>query len=214
VNASPASSTAASSYPRGSQSPRHRAAPDEVSAPARDVLPATDGVDGEEVVDVDDLDTLVRQQLPALLRYAAALTGDRDLAGDVVQEVLLRVHSRWRRIALLERPDLYLRRMVTNEVTSWRRRWHVRTVRPASAEVLAARADPLPDHADRVADHDVLSRALAQLTARQRSVVVLRYYEGLDDGEIAQVLGTSRATVRSHASHALAALRTAPEVQR
>ena len=91
-----------------------------------------------EAVDVDDLETVVRQQLPALLRYAAALTGDRELAADVVQEVLVRAHSRWRRIGLLERPDLYLRRMVTNEVTSWRRRWHVRTVRPASDEVLTA----------------------------------------------------------------------------
>jgi len=155
------------------------------------------------------LDVVAREHLPGLLRYATTLTGDPHQAADIVQEVLVRAHSRWRRIGLLERPDLYLRRMVTNEHLSWRRRWHVRSVRPSTDEVLAARATPVADHAHRVADHDALHRALGTLTPRQRTVLVLRYFEGLDDGDIATVLGTSRATVRSHVSHALAALRDA-----
>src|SRR6266498_156962 len=61
-------------------------------------------------------------RLPALVRYAAVLTGDRDLAQDIVQEVLARAHARWRKISGLEVPDLYVRRMITNEFVSWRRR--------------------------------------------------------------------------------------------
>ncbi|QGQ18248.1 SigE family RNA polymerase sigma factor [Cellulomonas sp. JZ18] len=153
------------------------------------------------------LDEVVRDHLPGLLRYATVLTGDGHTAADLVQEVLLRAHVRWGRIALLDRPDLYLRRMVTNEHLSWRRRWHVRTVRPAADDVLAAHADPHADHADAVVADDAMWQHLAALPPRQRTVLVLRYYEGLSDPEIATVLGTSSATVRSHASRALAALR-------
>ncbi|MBO0919967.1 SigE family RNA polymerase sigma factor [Cellulomonas sp. zg-ZUI222] len=164
------------------------------------------------------LDDLVRTHLPGLLRYATVLTGDGHTAADLVQEVLLRAHVRWHRIALMERPDLYLRRMVTNEHLSWRRRWHVRTIHPASDDVLAAHAPPQHDDAGAAGRDDVMWEHLAALPPRQRTVLVLRYYEGLADPEIAQVLGTSSATVRSHAARALATLRdtdltTAPETR-
>lgn len=153
------------------------------------------------------LTDVVREQLPSLMRYATVLTGDPHTAGDIVGEVLLRAHTRWVRIGLLERPDLYLRRMVTNEHLSWRRRWHVRNIRPVDDDVLHASAPPSGDHAQRVVEDDALWRRLSALTARQRTVLVLRYYEGLDDADVATVMGTSRATVRSHASRALASLR-------
>jgi len=155
------------------------------------------------------LDDVVRDHLPGLLRYATVLTGDGHVAADLVQEVLLRAHVRWTRIALMARPDLYLRRMVTNEHLSWRRRWHVRTVHATADDVLAARIAPQADHAQHVVEDDAMWRRLTALPPRQRTVLVLRYYEGLDDTEIADVLGTSSATVRSHASRALATLRRA-----
>ncbi|GIG40799.1 RNA polymerase sigma factor [Cellulomonas phragmiteti] len=153
------------------------------------------------------LDDVVRDHLPGLLRYATVLVGDGHTAADLVQEVLLRAHVRWTRISLMDRPDLYLRRMVTNEHLSWRRRWHVRTIQPADDAVLASHARPQGDHAEHVVRDDALWRHLTALPPRQRAVLVLRYYEGLADAEIATVLGTSGATVRSHASRALAALR-------
>lgn len=153
------------------------------------------------------LDDVVRAHLPGLLRYATVLTGDGHTAADLVQEVLLRAHVRWNRIAMMDRPDLYLRRMVTNEHLSWRRRWHVRTIHAAADDVLAAHADPAQDHAGRVVEDDWMWRRLAALPPRQRAVLVLRFYEGLADLEIARVLGASAATVRSHASRALATLR-------
>src|SRR2546430_17725493 len=67
-------------------------------------------------------------RLHSLLRYAVVLTGDHDLAQDVVQEVLARAQVRWRRISGSESPEAYVRRMVLNEYLSWRRTWAVRNV--------------------------------------------------------------------------------------
>lgn len=142
-------------------------------------------------------------RLPALLRYAVMLTGDRELAQDVVQEVMIRAHGRWWRIRRTDRPDLYVRRMVTNEFLSTRRR---RTLRTVPLDGLTA--GPVhPDHADRTTDSDELWQRLAELPRQQRAVLVLRYYEGLPDTEIAEVLGCGHGTVRGYASRALATLR-------
>lgn len=141
-------------------------------------------------------------RLPALLRFAVVLTGDRALAEDVVQEVLIRTHAKWRRISGLEAPEPYVRRMVVNEYLSWRRRWarQVPQAEPADTRSVA-------DHAAQHAERDALLTELRKLPARQRAVLVLRYYEGLSDVEIAAVLGCSNGTVRGYASRALAALR-------
>ena len=143
-----------------------------------------------------------RARLPALVRFAVALTGERGLAEDVVQEVLIRAYGRWSRIAALDRPEAYLRRMVTNEYLSWRRRWAHVSSQPESGEV-AEPADHAQDHAER----DALTRELARLSRRARAVLVLRYYEQLTDNEIAEVLSCPPGTVRSLASRALATLR-------
>src|SRR5258706_9200252 len=95
-------------------------------------------------------DEYVAARLPALLRFATAVTGDRALAEDVTQEVLLRAHGRWRRISAMERPEAYLHRMVTNEYLSWRRRW-ARPTPPALAP-----AGDAPDHATVHAERDAL----------------------------------------------------------
>ena len=61
-------------------------------------------------------------RLAAVLRFATVLTGDRALAEDVVQEVLIRAHARWRKIGLLNRPESYIRKMIVNEFISAKRR--------------------------------------------------------------------------------------------
>lgn len=158
-----------------------------------------------------DFDGFARAALPRLLAYATVLTGDRELAADVVQEAMVRAHQHWPRVQAAERPDLYVKRMVTNEFLSWRRRWHVRHIASTSDETLHARAPQLPDHADavanRITDRDALWDRLAALPRRQRALVVLRYYEDLSDEEISDLLGITRTTVRSGISRALATLR-------
>jgi RNA polymerase sigma-70 factor (sigma-E family) len=145
----------------------------------------------------------VGARLPALLRFAAAVTGDRALAEDVVQEVLIRLHSQWSRIADLEQPEAYARKMVINEYLSWRRRWS-RFVPTADIAVPSADA---PDHATQHAERDALRAELAALPRRQHAVLALRYYLELTDAEIAEYLGCSVGTVRGYASRALATLR-------
>jgi RNA polymerase sigma-70 factor (sigma-E family) len=145
-------------------------------------------------------------RLPALLRYGALLTSDPELARDLVQEVLARAIARWGRIGYVEDPYAYVRAMVTNEYLSLLRRRKVRTV-PLTFDALAGPSAPVaPDPADRFEQED-LWRRLTILPRKQRVVVVLRYYEGLTDAEIAEVLGCGASTVRSHAARALATLR-------
>jgi len=142
-------------------------------------------------------------RLPALLRFAAVLTGDRAIAEDVAQEALIRAYARWDRIGAMDRPDLYVRKMVLNEFLSWRRRsW-----RQIPAGDAVARDAAEPDHALGHAERDALLAEVAKLPARQRAVIVLRYYEGCADAEIAGLLGCRPATVRAYAARALAALR-------
>ena len=153
-----------------------------------------------------DFDEFARGQLPSLVRFAAALTGDRQLAQDVVQDALVRAYTRWQRVAGADRPDLYLRRMVLNGYLSWRRRWYQRTV----SSVADPAGGPHPvtaDPAGRITDRAQLAALLGGLGRQQRAAIVLRFYEDRDDAEIAEVLGCSSATVRSHISRGLATLR-------
>jgi RNA polymerase sigma-70 factor (sigma-E family) len=150
-----------------------------------------------------DYENFVRAQLPRLLRYAAMLTGEREQAADLVQDVLVKVYRHWSRISDTDHPDRYVLRMVTNGYLSWR---HGRSARVIATGDLPdeARADDFTsDHASR---EDMWQR-LARLPKRQRAVVVLRYYEQLADPEIADLLGCAQATVRAHAHKALATLR-------
>jgi RNA polymerase sigma-70 factor (sigma-E family) len=141
-------------------------------------------------------------RLAALLRFAVVLTGERGLAEDVTQEVLLRAHQRWRKIGALDAPEQYVRRMIVNEYLSWRRRWSRIVPRADLPEPPAVR-----DHADTHAEREALRTELDKLPRRQRAVLALRYYAGLSDIEIAEALGCSPGTVRGYASRALAALR-------
>jgi RNA polymerase sigma-70 factor (sigma-E family) len=154
-------------------------------------------------------------RLPGLLRYAVILTGDHDLAQDVVQEVLARAQVRWRRIAGAGSPDAYVRQMVLNEYLSWRRRWAVRNIQAVGERLvdIGDRNGSTSDHAHELAETDAVWARLATLPRKQRAVLVLRYYEQLSDGEIASLLGCAQATVRSNASKALATLRLQEERQ-
>lgn len=146
-------------------------------------------------------DEWLRSGLPPLLRFATVLCGSPHLAEDVVQDVAIKAQKKWDRIGRAEHPDAYVRRMVVNEYLSWRRKWS-RYVPLAEIE-----QDNSPDHADRTADREELLGELAKLPRRQRAVLVLRYYGGQTDAEIAETLGCSAGTVRAHASRALATLR-------
>ena len=154
-------------------------------------------------------DEFVAARLGALLRYATVVTCDPHLAQDVTQEVLIRVRDRWSRIAGLESPERYVRRMILNEFLSWRRRGEASHATSVGWELEDSSHGTGGSEQDRVDDRDLLLRLIAALPPRQRAVVALRYYEDLSDDEIADLMGCRPVTVRTQASRALATLRRA-----
>lgn len=144
---------------------------------------------------------------PALLRSAYLLTGDRGQAEDLVQDVLERTYLHWGRIVRTDDPSVYVRRVLVNTANNrWRRlRARVREVPLGPAHDRGGSRSG--DHGEGVATRDALLRALAELPAGQRAVVVLRYFEDLSEAETARVLGRSVGTVKSQAARGLARLR-------
>src|SRR3954467_3500321 len=151
-----------------------------------------------------EFDEYVAARGRALERYAFVLTGDAQRSQDLVQIALLKAYRRWRRVTRAEHPDAYVRRILTTSYLDWRRR---RSSTEEPLDPMPERADDGGDPADRVVLRDQMLRALAVLTPQQRTVLVLRHYEGYDDTAIGAVLGCSEATVRSHASRGAQRLR-------
>ena len=143
----------------------------------------------------------VAERGDALLRYGYVLAGNPHDAADLVQEALLKLRASWPGLRAKDNPEGYVRTtMARLHTAAWRLR---------RREVLAW--DP-PEHGYHDApageQGQVMWEALAGLPRRQRVVLVLRYYEGLSDEEIAAALKISRGTVRSQASRALGKLRS------
>ncbi|MBO4207386.1 SigE family RNA polymerase sigma factor [Micromonospora echinofusca] len=138
----------------------------------------------------------------ALLRTAYLLAGDWATAEDLLQTALTKTYLAWKRLGGIEAVEPYARRVLVNTSTSWwRRRWHGE--RPT--EVLPERA--VPDEIEQQVERDALWQHLRALPARQRAVLVLRYYEDLSEAQTAALLDISPGTVKSQTSRALATLR-------
>ncbi|MBY8881768.1 SigE family RNA polymerase sigma factor [Actinacidiphila acidipaludis] len=140
-----------------------------------------------------------------LVCTAYLLTGDHHEAEDLVQATLAKVYLHWPRISRLGEPDAYLRRaLVNNNLSRFRKRRVVQLLTPR-----------LPDRerdsgTGQVEDRTSLTAALAALPARQRAVVVLRYWEDMSEQQVADVLGCTVGNVKSQASRGLRKLRTHP----
>jgi len=142
-----------------------------------------------------------RQQ--PLLRFATVLSGDPQLAEELVADALARAWEKWSRIGAMDYPSAYVRKIIVNEFLAWRRR--MLRVRPTAE--LVDYADESGDFASESAERSALVEQLDTLPRKQRATLVLRFYEGLPDDEIAELLGCSPVTVRSNISRALATLR-------
>jgi RNA polymerase sigma-70 factor (sigma-E family) len=148
-------------------------------------------------------EALVADAGKSLMRLAYALTGSAADAEDLWQETFAEVYRKWRRVEASDQPRAYVRRMLLNRHTSSRRRrWTGES--PTDPHVLTAVA---ADATDRLGAQDALWRLLATLPPRTRAVLVLRYFEDLDDSSIADTLGITRSTVAATASRGLAQLR-------
>jgi RNA polymerase sigma-70 factor (ECF subfamily) len=150
----------------------------------------------------DEFRDFVTARSAALLRTAFLLAGDWATAEDLLQTALTKTYLAWKRLGQIEAIEPYARRVLVNTATSWwRRRWHGE--RPT--EFLPERA--APDRLDEQLERDVLWRHVKALPARQRAVLVLRFYEDMSEAQTAALLNISAGTVKSQTSRALGTLR-------
>ncbi|MGG8408776.1 SigE family RNA polymerase sigma factor [Streptomyces sp. 12297] len=138
-----------------------------------------------------------------LFRSACLLTsGDTHLAEDLVQETLGRMYLTWGRIARIGNPAAYAQTVLVRTFLTHQRR-RSSTERPVEEVPESTSAYAWADPALRV----TLLDALARLSAQDRAVVVLRYWEDRSIEETADAMNVSSAAVRSRANRALARLR-------
>ena len=148
-------------------------------------------------------DEFVHARSAALARTAYLLTGNHHTAEDLVQHALLQTARHWERIATS--PEAYARRVLYHQnISWWRKRRFTETTLGAYDE-----AHPPQDSDLRL----TLEAALARLTPKQRTILVLRFFEDLTEVQTAEATGVSVSTVKSTTRHALARLRTiAPDL--
>ncbi|MFC4007300.1 SigE family RNA polymerase sigma factor [Nonomuraea purpurea] len=132
-----------------------------------------------------------------LLRTAYLLTRDWGTAEDLLQESLTKAWFAWPGI---EEPEAYMRRVLVTTYTSWwRRRWRRELPSDTLPEQIA--------HDASGAGREELWQAVGRLPAKQRAVIVLRFYEDLPVAEVARILDCHEGTVKSQTAKALAKLR-------
>jgi len=133
------------------------------------------------------------------------LCGDWHRAEDVVSTAIVKLYVAWRRVACADNPDAYARQVVV-------RTWLDEVRRPWRRELPVEMVPDEPSgHADTTADATVrradLGLLLAKMPARQRAVLVLRFYDDLSVERTAEILGCTRGAVMTLTSRALGTIR-------
>jgi len=156
------------------------------------------------VDDAFDRTKFCRDLTPRLVGSMVLFSGDRILGEEIAQEALTRALERWGRVGRMASPEAWVYRTGFNVARSWARR---RGVEQRANARLAGRFVPadLPDSATAIA----VREAVAALPARQRAVIVCRFYGGMSVAETAQVLSCASGTVKALTHRAIAGLRTA-----
>ncbi|MEA2494928.1 MAG: hypothetical protein QOJ29_2839 [Thermoleophilaceae bacterium] len=158
----------------------------------------------------DAREEVARRASTLALRTATAVLGDREAAGDIAQDVTVQV---LRKLGRLREPaafDGWVQRITVRETLRAARRQRVRVGRERPVEVLPEPGAGTGD--DQAALQAVLSVALAELPAKQRVAVVLKYVHDLTEAEIADALGCAPGTAASLLSRGRAHLRKHPEL--
>jgi RNA polymerase sigma factor (sigma-70 family) len=138
-----------------------------------------------------------------LVRLAALLVHDIDVAEELVQDSFVAMHSAWRMLADSDRALSYLYRAVVTRSRSGRHH-------TVASKILPELAPGIPA-IDLVTitefGHSAVVSALRTLAPRQREVLVLLYYAGLPEDQTASAMRTSKRAVKSYAARAMASLR-------
>ena len=173
---------------------------------ARDGWMLSSSADRVTATDTGRLGELYLRHADGAVRLAYLLTGDRALAEDLAQDAFVRLAGR---LVHLRDPgafEAYLRRTIVNLSNSYFRRRKVERTYLTHARA-AAGTQGAQWSAWSVEDREDLWRALEKLSGRQRAAIVLRFYEDLPEGQIADILKCRPGTVKSLVSRGLETLR-------
>ncbi|MCR6712909.1 MAG: sigma-70 family RNA polymerase sigma factor [Demequina sp.] len=149
----------------------------------------------------ETLDALVRERGGALYGYAFVLTGDHHAADDLLQDALVRAFRGSRRAMPLDAAHAYVKRAMQTALVDGHRRASARP-RPDHREADASAPDPTTASDTRTALH----QAVLSLPPRERTCVVMRYFDGLNASQIARELGLQPGTVRRYLADGVATL--------
>jgi RNA polymerase sigma-70 factor (sigma-E family) len=150
------------------------------------------------------IDELYQAHALGAVRFAFVLTGDRDVAEDLVQEGFLRTAERLEGLREPEAFSGYLRTTILNLARAHFRRQRIQRLALGRYASTADRREIPPPAID---ERDHLWQALQRLPYRQRAALVLRYYEDLSERDAARTLGTSVAGVKALVARGTRALR-------
>jgi RNA polymerase sigma-70 factor (sigma-E family) len=147
---------------------------------------------------------LYAERYRSLVRLAALLVGDMATAEEVVQDSFVALHANWRRVRDVGKAAGYLRQCVVNRSHSVLRHQVVvdRSVLQPLPDMPSAEAEAM-----KLLSRSAVITALQGLSPRQREALVLRYYAGLSEAQIASTMGISKGAVKSNVSRAMSALR-------
>lgn len=149
------------------------------------------------------IDDIYRSHRMSMVRLAILLVDDISSAEDVVQDAFAGLYRNWGQLRDTQAAIGYLRTAVVNGSRSMlrRRRTARAYVPPHNADARSAESMAML-----TTEHQAVIAALGELAPRQREILVLRYYGGLTEAEIAAATGLTNGTVKSTASRAVAKL--------
>ena len=149
------------------------------------------------------VEELFATEYTSLLRLSTLVLGDRASAEDAVQDAFVKLHRSFDRIRDLDAAPAYLRSIVMNTSRSGLRRLRVAS---KYAPPVVPDSHSAEDGSMQREEHRRVIDALQTLPRRQRECIAMRYYLGLSEREIAETLGISPGSVKSHTSRGMSAL--------
>jgi len=162
---------------------------------------AEDDLELQVVKAAEPFETFFRREFPKMVAVAYAISGSRWAAEELAQEACLRAFRSWESVSRYDKPGAWLRRVTINLANSLVRR-RMSEVKALQRSLLGG-VEVVDAHPVEEAEFWDQVKALPR---RQREVIVLRYVDGLDGGEIADVLDISESSVRTHLQRGIAAL--------
>lgn len=157
------------------------------------------------MADDDGFEALYRAEVASIVTTVVRITDHRPMAEEIVHDAFAKALVRWRRLRTYDRPGAWVRRVAIRDAVRAAERLRRTVPLPIDPEWTAPTAGPVDPG---------LVRAVRALPPRQRAAVVLHYLEDRATREVAELLGCSEATVRSHlhrARHALALVLIDPD---